>query len=114
MKTTVIGQEAELAVAQMLKKLGFKILDRNWKTKVCEIDIVAQKDKVIYFVEVKYRSSSAQGDGLEYIGPQKLHRLHFAAAVWCQTKNWDGDYRLLACSVSGAGQNLKVERIIEV
>lgn len=114
MKTTSLGQNAETFVAKQLRHRGFKVLERNWKTKVCEIDIVVQKDGIIYFVEVKYRSSSAQGDGLDYVGPQKLRRMHFAAAIWCQTKNWDGDYRLLACSVSGVEQKLKVERIIEV
>lgn len=85
-----------------MEQAGFEIIDRNWKTKVCEIDIVAQKSQIIYFVEVKYRSGSAQGSGFEYIGPQKLQRMNFAARVWCQRFNWTGDYRLMAASVSGA------------
>lgn len=71
MKTTFIGKRAESRVADFLKNKGFKILAQNWRTKVCEIDVIAQKDKVAYFVEVKYRSSEKQGDGLEYITPKK-------------------------------------------
>ena len=55
MRTTQLGQVAEGAVADELQTQGYRIVDRNWKTKVCEIDIVASKDKVIYFVEVKFR-----------------------------------------------------------
>lgn len=93
--------QAEAAVAELLEQNGFELIDRNWKTKVCEIDLVMQKSKVMYFVEVKYRRQASQGDGFEYIGPQKLHRMNFAANVWCQNFNWNGDYRLMAAAVSG-------------
>ena len=114
MKTTSIGQAAETAVAEELKDQAYKILGRNWKTKVCEIDIIAQKDKVIYFVEVKYRGASAQGEGLEDIGPQKLRRMHFAASVWVQAHGYNGDYRLLAASVSSPENIYKVDQILEI
>jgi Holliday junction resolvase-like predicted endonuclease len=114
MKTTSIGQAAEEAVAEGLRKHGFKILNRNWKTRVCEIDIVAAKQKVVYFVEVKFRSGIAQGSGLDYIGPQKLKRLHFAAQVWVQNFKWDGDYRLLGASVISDGGNFKLEELVEL
>lgn len=80
---------------------GYELIDRNWKTRVCEIDLVMRKSRAIYFVEVKYRRQAAQGDGFEYVGPKKLRRMDFAARVWCQTCNWDGDYRLMAAAVSG-------------
>lgn len=100
-KTTEQGLRAEAAVAELLNQHGFEVIDRNWKTQVCEIDIVAQKGRIVYFIEVKYRRQAAQGDGFEYIGPQKLHRMNFAADVWCQKFNWLGDYRLMAAAVSG-------------
>lgn len=100
-KTTEQGLKAEAAVADLLSQEGFDVIDRNWKTRVCEIDIVAQKDRTIYFVEVKFRSSDFQGDGFEYITPQKLHKMTFAAEIWRQTCKWDGDYRLMAAAVSG-------------
>lgn len=59
------------------------------------------KNKIIYFVEVKYRRQTVQGDGFEYIGPQKQHKMDFAASIWCQNYNWGGDYRLMAAAVSG-------------
>lgn len=103
MKTTTIGQTAEGAVADHLVQDGYKILGRNWKTKICEIDIVARKDDVIYFVEVKYRAGEQQGSGLEHITPQKLNQIKFAIRVWCQNHTWDGDCRILGAEVSGLG-----------
>ncbi len=100
MKTTAIGQSAEGAVADHMVQSGYKILDRNWKTKICEIDVIAAKDKIVYFVEVKYRATAQQGSGLEYITDHKLNQIKFAARIWCSNNNWDGDYRLLGAEVS--------------
>jgi ribonuclease HII len=76
------GAIAEEAAASYLSKLGMKILERNWKTKWCEVDVVAQKDKVLYFVEVKYRRRDEQGDGLAAITPKKLRQMRYAADFW--------------------------------
>jgi Holliday junction resolvase-like predicted endonuclease len=100
MKTTFIGKDAESRIADFLKANKFKILAQNWRTRVCEIDIVAQKEKVVYFVEVKYRSSDKQGSGLEYITPKKLGQMHFAAEIWNQQNDWEGDYRILGAEVT--------------
>ncbi len=112
MITTEQGKKAEAAVAHLLEGQGFEIIDKNWKTKVCEIDVIAQKDKTVYFVEVKYRASIAQGAGFEYIGSQKLKKMRFAAEVWIQHFGLSGDYRLMAASVSGP--NCEQIEIIEI
>jgi Holliday junction resolvase-like predicted endonuclease len=52
-------------------------------------------------VEVKYRRQDAQGGGFEYITHQKLHKMNFAAEIYCQTFGWTGDYRLIAAAVTG-------------
>ena len=114
MKTTIRGKQAETAVAEQLSRDGYEIIDQNWKTKVCEIDVIAQKDKIVYFVEVKFRAQALQGDGMDYITPQKLRQMHFAAQIWTQSNNWDGDYRLLAASVTTDGQDYVIEEIIEL
>lgn len=88
-------------MAELLSQQGYEIIDRNWKTRVCEIDILARKSGTVFFIEVKYRRSDFQGDGFEYITPQKLHKMNFAAEIWKQTFNWTGDYRLMAAAVSG-------------
>ena len=102
MKTTEQGMAAERAVADLMSQQGFELIDKNYKTKVCEIDLVMQNSKVMYFIEVKYRSSLSQGDGFEYITDSKLKKMNFAAEIWKKQYNWAGDYRLMAAAVSGA------------
>lgn len=101
MKTTYIGQAAEAAVAKYLAAQAFEVIARNWRRPKCEIDIVANKKGVAYFIEVKYRSNPAQGAGFEYVTFKKLRQMRFAAEVWVQENNWSGDYRLAAAAVSG-------------
>jgi len=102
MKSSTAGQQAEAAVAAYLEQAGYRVLDANWKTRFCEIDIIAQRNEVIYFVEVKYRSKTSHGTGLEYITSQKLKQMKFAAELWNSFNHWDGDYRLMAAEVSGS------------
>lgn len=99
--STQTGNTAEAAAAEFLKREGYKVLDRNWRTRVCEIDIIATKNKVTYFVEVKYRSKSDQGGGLEYVTAKKLEQMRFAANCWVQENKYKGDYELSAVEVSG-------------
>jgi uncharacterized protein (TIGR00252 family) len=110
--TTDTGRMAEAAVASYLKNQGYKILDQNWRTRWCEIDIVAQQGEAIYFVEVKYRKTSNQGDGLDYITPKKLQQMSFAAEFWVARNNWHGEYALAAASVFG--DTFEVKNVIEL
>lgn len=95
------GHKAEEYAAKYLQKLGYEIIDINWKTKYCEIDIVAQIKKRIYFIEVKYRDNDSQGSGLDYITPTKLKRMRFAAEAWVLENNWTKDYTLGAIEMTG-------------
>lgn len=97
------GHVAEKVAADYLKNEGFKIVELNWKTRYCEIDIVARKAKTIYFVEVKSRKNSLQGSGLDYITGNKLRQMQFAAEMWVSEHNWMGDYQLAAVGID-AGQ----------
>ena len=101
MKTALQARNAESATALLLCKQGYEILARNWKTRVCEIDIVAKKDKVVYFIEVKYRSNPLQGSGFDYITPRKRQQIEFSAKIWNQQNDWSDDCRLLAAAVAG-------------
>jgi uncharacterized protein (TIGR00252 family) len=95
------GNQAEAEAAAYLESEGYEIVARNWRTRYCEIDIIARKDKRIYLVEVKYRKSDFQGSGLEYITAQKLRQMHFAAEMWVADQRWPGEYQLAAVEVSG-------------
>jgi ribonuclease HII len=109
---TNTGRNAEQVAAEHLKKQKYTIIQQNWRTRYCEIDIVAQKNGVVFFVEVKYRKNASYGDGLEAITPKKLKQVNFAAQMWLQQNDWAGDYQILAISVSG--ESPRVEEVIEI
>lgn len=96
------GYDAEAKAADYLESQGFEIIDQNWHTRWCEIDIIAKKDKRLYFVEVKYRRSGAQGRGLDYITSGKLRQMSFAAEMWVGNNKWSGEYQLAALSIDDA------------
>jgi len=101
--TKQVGDEAESLAAAYLEGEGFTITDRNWKTKFCEIDIIARKENVVYFVEVKYRKLSKWGDGLDAVGKAKLRQMKFAAEYYAlKNKITNSDMRLAVIAVSGS------------
>ena len=69
--TKVIGDWGEQAVVEWLETQGFTILSRNWRTKLFEIDIVAQLDQTIYLIEVKTRKNADFGGGEAAINAHK-------------------------------------------
>lgn len=95
------GKHAEAKATDYLHSKGWEIVEQNWKTEWCEIDIIAKHQSRIYFVEVKYRMSNSQGTGLDYITNKKLHQMARAAEGWTQIHRWAGDYQLAAIEVSG-------------
>ena len=77
--TTLIGGRGETAVCEYLSRLGHKIVVRNFKTKLYEIDIVSIFEGKIYFTEVKTRTSRDFGGGLAAVDAAKIKRMRFAA-----------------------------------
>jgi uncharacterized protein (TIGR00252 family) len=101
MTTTETGRRAEAVAAQFLQRKGCRIIGQNWRTRWCEIDVVAERADTIYFCEVKYRQHNRQGSGLDYITPKKLQQMQFAAEFWVAKHGWSGEYQLCAIEVSG-------------
>lgn len=84
---TSVGARAEEVAADYLCTTGHVILDRNWKTPRCEIDIVSQKGEMLYFTEVKYRRQQNQGGGLAAITKTKLAQMRYASEVYVRLHN---------------------------
>lgn len=99
---TITGRLAENAVAVFLSRRSHAIITRNWRTRWCEIDLITKRASSIYFVEVKYRHSSAQGRGLDYITRRKREQMRYAAERWlCEYDGRRTDFYLSAAEVSG-------------
>lgn len=100
--TRAIGNASETAAAKELVRRGHEIIERNWKTKYCEIDIVSRKDDTIYFTEVKHRKNSKSGDGLAAITPKKLAQMKYAAKFYAHTQKFaNQDLRLIVVATTG-------------
>ena len=111
--TKQIGDSAEDVAAKYLRKNGHEILDRNWKTKYCEIDIVSTRNQIIYFTEVKFRQKPDQGGGLAVITPKKLNQMKFAAEFYALS-NQISDTNLRLSAISLTGQPPIVETFLEI
>jgi ribonuclease HII len=99
-----LGQIGEDAAARYLEQSGYEIINRNWRTKWCEIDIVARKGEILYFIEVKYRQDTAHGDGLAAITSKKLRQMAFASALYMQRYHGNENPQLAAISISGTAR----------
>ena len=100
--TRAIGDSSETVAAEELVRCGHKIIDRNWKTKYCEIDIISKKDDTLYFSEVKHRRNGIGGDGLAAITPKKLNQMAYAAKFYAHTQRLiNVDLRLMAIATTG-------------
>lgn len=80
--TTEVGRMAEEIVAEYLRKKGHKIIARNYKTRLYEIDLVSATAEHLYFTEVKYRKNNNHGSPLEFIDKKKQRQMTFAAEVF--------------------------------
>ena len=80
------GAFGEDIVARFLTKRGYEIIEKNWRIREGEIDIVALAPNGIFtFVEVKTRRSLAFGHPLEAINNEKAYRLQRLALAWLVT-----------------------------
>ncbi len=93
--------------AQYLEEAGFKIIQRNWRNRWAEIDIVAIRSGVTHFIEVKYRKTATHGSGFDYITADKQQRLRRAAMMWMSDKAEDYQIDVIAVSGSAKPENLE-------
>ena len=80
----VVGSSAEDRAANHLARHGLKVVARNFRTRLGEIDLVAQDGDVLAFVEVRMRSTGSFGGALESITPHKQRRIRAAASQFLQ------------------------------
>lgn len=69
------GKQGEDMAAAWLATQGFNLLHRNWKHSYYELDVVASKEGILHFIEVKTRTTDTYGHPEEGVTPKKLERL---------------------------------------
>jgi putative endonuclease len=96
----------------MLVERGFQILDRNYRVKRGELDLVARDGEYLVFVEVRARRSERLGEAVETIGPSKRAALLRAARAWIEAHDAQGQ-PVRFDVITFSGEELEIGRHIE-
>lgn len=108
-----LGAWGEDVAALQLEADGFAIIDRNWRCRHGEIDIVAQKGELVAFVEVKTRKGRDMGAPEEALTKRKGKKLMQLAQLYVANHKLDVDWRidLVAVELDKSGKLLRCEHI---
>lgn len=94
-----LGRYGEDAACAHLEGGGYTIVERNWRTRTGELDIIAAKGGTTVFVEVKSRSGTAFGEPEEAVTPLKVRRIRALAAQYLASSGRHGEVRFDVISV---------------
>lgn len=110
-----VGKYGEDRAAEFLTRLGYELVERNWRGAGGEIDIVARDRDCLVFAEVKTRTRTGFGHPFEAITSKKLQRMRRLVAEWCQSKELAGfKVRLDAISVLIVDGRVSIEHLKQV
>lgn len=101
--TSRVGAAAEAAGCRFLEARGLRLVERNFRCRSGEIDLVMRDGPDLVMVEVRYRARTDPVHPAQTITPAKRRRLLRAAAFYLQRLRWDGDrgVRFDVLSISG-------------
>ena len=108
-----LGDWGESLAAEHLAAKGYEIVERNWRCKRGEIDVVAWAGLQLVFVEVKTRRGRAMGSPEEGLTARKAQRLMELAAIYVAELGREVDWRidLVAVELDGSGRLIRCEHI---
>ncbi len=109
-----LGDFGERVARAHLEAKGYRILATNYRTRECQVDIVAQQGDTVAFVEVKTRRGDAMGSALEAIDGRQAERLLLAADLFAQDRADLPDGRridLIAIDLDLSGRVVSVQHI---
>ena len=93
MSTKQDGDWGEALVAEYLEARGCRVVEKKWRCRFGEIDLIAEKDGVILFVEVKLRTNLQYGMPREYVTAKKQEKLRAAALLYLSMHGLDAPAR---------------------
>ena len=100
--TLELGASAETVAVLLLESRGYHIVERNFRCKLGELDIIAIDGDVMVFVEVRSRASAEHGDAVDSINTRKRRKVTRAAEVYLlQKKPSFLDYRFDVVAING-------------
>lgn len=111
MSTKKSGQLGEETAAAHLDAKGYVILARNYRSRYGEIDIIAQQQGIVVFIEVKLRKNARFALAAEHVGPAKIQKLKNTALIWLSEKNNDSPCRFDVIEVYTSSGELRINHI---
>jgi putative endonuclease len=109
--TKQTGDSGEQIAQEHLRKKGYRILETNWRFKRLEVDIIASREDVIVFVEVKTRMTSFFGDPEEAVNRKKQNGIVSAAHQYIVTRDIALEARFDVISVTGSLEDHEIKHI---
>jgi len=94
-----LGRRGENLAKTHLENAGYEILDENWTHGKAEVDLIAYKNKVIIFAEVKTRTGNAFGEPEDFVDARKQKLLVSAADEYIYLMDHQGDVRFDIISI---------------
>ena len=105
------GNEAEDQACQFLIQKGLILIQRNFATKLGEVDLIMQDDDVLVFIEVRYRKNRDFGGAALSVTPKKQKRIIKAALAYQQKNAPQASMRFDVVAIEGEGSNKKIDWI---
>jgi putative endonuclease len=90
----IIGDRGETLASEYLQIKGYEILQKNYRSKWGEIDIVAKDKNIVVFVEVKTKTTDQYGEPWEMVNHWKMEQVKRMGELWCKDYAWEGRVRL--------------------
>jgi putative endonuclease len=109
-----LGQFGERLAADHLESKGYQIVARNYRTSDGEVDIIAQRDACLVFVEVRTRRGDSMGSAVESLTRLKGARIHAVAEAYCEANPDCPEERridVITVDLTSQGRFLRLEHI---
>lgn len=111
MKARDIGNFGETAACEHLEDMDWEILERNFRTKLGEIDVIALDDECTVFVEVKTRRSNAFGEPSEFVDYRKQQKIIKTAMCYTDVMNREVRFDVIEVFYDAVGDELYATKI---
>ena len=106
-----LGKKGEDLALEYLQKNGYAILERNWRFKKAEVDIIARKSDVLAVIEVKTRSTNHFGNPQDFVNQKKIKLLVEAINEYVTTKDLDVEVRFDIIAILKNQQKFEIDHI---
>ena len=102
------GQEQEVKAACFLKTQGYQILERNYRCKKGEIDLIAREGQYLVFVEVKYRKDDKKGYPAQAVDQRKQQKIRKSAMIYLKKNHLSFEQQMRFDVVEILGKKIRV------